>query len=279
MATFKPDPSFYPSPESAIAGPAEELAYVVTLNTGPATASPTRWTSSTSTHADQLRPAGRPPRHAQRRRRAAPLRLERVLVGAVPVGAAPARRAPLPARAGPALVAHPRRRRQGRPGQPEARQGHRARRAGARRPATRARTRRHCGPDGLYCSRARRARRRRPGRRLPARPRDLRPSRASGRSTAARRSWPTTSGGTSATTRLLTSEWGTPNMVEDGVNAGAAARRQVRPPAPHLGPARTAATTRRSTSAPSSRWCSSCARRTTRASRTASSAWSSRPRT
>ena len=33
MATFKPDPSFYPSPESAIAGPAEELAYVVTLNT------------------------------------------------------------------------------------------------------------------------------------------------------------------------------------------------------------------------------------------------------
>src|SRR3954470_6380864 len=33
MATFKPDPSFYPSPESAIAGPPEELAYVVTLNT------------------------------------------------------------------------------------------------------------------------------------------------------------------------------------------------------------------------------------------------------
>ena len=34
MATIKPDPSFYPSPESAIAGPPEELAYVVTLNTG-----------------------------------------------------------------------------------------------------------------------------------------------------------------------------------------------------------------------------------------------------
>src|SRR4051794_18737310 len=33
MAAFKPDPSFYPSPESAIAGPPEELAYVVTLNT------------------------------------------------------------------------------------------------------------------------------------------------------------------------------------------------------------------------------------------------------
>jgi len=31
---FKPDPSFYPSPASAIQGPTEELAYVVTLNTG-----------------------------------------------------------------------------------------------------------------------------------------------------------------------------------------------------------------------------------------------------
>ena len=34
MATIKPDPSFYPSPESAIAGPPEDLAYVVTLDTG-----------------------------------------------------------------------------------------------------------------------------------------------------------------------------------------------------------------------------------------------------
>jgi methanethiol oxidase len=34
MSTFKPDPTFYPSPRSAIAAPAEELAYVVTLNTG-----------------------------------------------------------------------------------------------------------------------------------------------------------------------------------------------------------------------------------------------------
>ncbi|HEY3188053.1 MAG TPA: selenium-binding protein SBP56-related protein [Solirubrobacteraceae bacterium] len=31
---LKPDPSFYPSPASAIEGPKEELAYVVTLNTG-----------------------------------------------------------------------------------------------------------------------------------------------------------------------------------------------------------------------------------------------------
>jgi selenium-binding protein 1 len=33
MASIKPDPSFYPSPESAIAGPPEDLAYVVTLDT------------------------------------------------------------------------------------------------------------------------------------------------------------------------------------------------------------------------------------------------------
>ena len=32
MATWTPDPTFYPSPASAAAGPAEELAYVVTLN-------------------------------------------------------------------------------------------------------------------------------------------------------------------------------------------------------------------------------------------------------
>src|SRR5690606_15071760 len=32
--SFKPDPRFYPSPRMAAAGPREELAYVVTLNTG-----------------------------------------------------------------------------------------------------------------------------------------------------------------------------------------------------------------------------------------------------
>ncbi|HEY2637853.1 MAG TPA: selenium-binding protein SBP56-related protein, partial [Solirubrobacteraceae bacterium] len=32
MATWTPDPTFYPSPGAAAAGPAEELAYVVTLN-------------------------------------------------------------------------------------------------------------------------------------------------------------------------------------------------------------------------------------------------------
>ena len=35
---------------------------------------------------------------------------------------------------------------------------------------------------------------------------------------------------------MVTSEWGTPNMIENGVDAGTAARRQVRPPHPLLGP-------------------------------------------
>lgn len=34
MATLRPDPTFYPSPASAAEAPPEELAYVVTLNTG-----------------------------------------------------------------------------------------------------------------------------------------------------------------------------------------------------------------------------------------------------
>lgn len=34
MARFTPDPTFYPSPADAAGGPPEELAYVVTLNTG-----------------------------------------------------------------------------------------------------------------------------------------------------------------------------------------------------------------------------------------------------
>lgn len=34
MARWKPDPTFYASPRMAAEAPAEELAYVVTLNTG-----------------------------------------------------------------------------------------------------------------------------------------------------------------------------------------------------------------------------------------------------
>ena len=33
MARWQPDPSFYPTAQAAMQGPAEQLAYVVTLNT------------------------------------------------------------------------------------------------------------------------------------------------------------------------------------------------------------------------------------------------------
>ena len=47
---LKPDPTFYPSPASAAEAPAEKLAYVVTLNTGTnGDQRPTRSRSSTST--------------------------------------------------------------------------------------------------------------------------------------------------------------------------------------------------------------------------------------
>ena len=39
---------------------------------------------------------------------------------------------------------------------------------------------------------------------------------------------------------MITSEWGTPNMVENGVNPGAPAGGQIRPPAARLGPAQAA---------------------------------------
>ncbi len=94
----------------------------------------------------RLRPGRRLDGHAEHRRRAAPLRLERVQLGALPEHPAPARRAPLPARAGAALVPHPLRRRQGRPAQPQDRQGHRARRATSKAPATAARTRSTAAP-------------------------------------------------------------------------------------------------------------------------------------
>ena len=62
---------------------------------------------------------------------------------------------------------------------------------------------------------------------------------------------------------VITSEWGTPKMVEDGLVGELLLGQPVRPPAARLRPRRRASTCRSSTSAPSTRWCSSCARRTT----------------
>ena len=48
MATWSPDPTFYPSPKMAMDAPREELAYVAILNPD-GTAGPTRWRCWTST--------------------------------------------------------------------------------------------------------------------------------------------------------------------------------------------------------------------------------------
>ena len=225
-----------------------------------------------------LRQARRPARHAQRRRRAAPLRLERVLVGALPVGRAPARRAALPARARPALLAHPRHRRQGRPAR--ARSSSRsieaeeiARKAGYSRPHTI-----HCGPDGIYVSALGNPEGDGPGGMFLLDHDDFsRQGPVGGRPRAA-----------GARLRLLVApqpRHGDHVRVGDAEHGRgrarrrAAARQQVRPQAARLGPRRRASTCRRSTSARSTRWCSSCGPRTTRPRATASSASSRRPPT
>ena len=78
---------------------------------------------------------------------------------------------------------------------------------------------------------------------------------------------------------LITSEWGTPSMIEDGLVPELLLGSKY---GHHLhfwdladGPAHR----RASTSAPSTRWCSRCAPPTTRTRRGGSSGWSSRPRT
>ena len=218
---------------------------------------------------------------AQRRRRAAPLRLERLLLVPVPQRAAPARGAPLPGGAGPALLAHPHPRHQARPQEAQDRQGHRAR--GGRRqgrlhpPAHRAlRAGRHLR-GGAGQPRGQGA-----GRRVPDGPRDLRDSRPVGnrsRTPAVR-------------LRCLVA----PRPRHDGdqrVGHARHLREWARSPrscsAPSMATACTsgtctsASTCRPSISATSTSWCSSCAPRTTRprpmASSTASSAWrTSRPR-
>ena len=216
---LKPDPSFYPSPASAMEGPPEELAYVVTLNTAQNGDAQAR-------RAHRRRPQGglvdlrlgrRPSRHAQRRRRAAPLRLERVLdrrcargrrirTSSAATSSSPgcARRASTSSTS-----------RTTRPTRSSSRSSRPTSSPGA--PATAARTPSTAAPTACTSRRSATPAGDGPGGVFLLDHDYVRAARASGRSTAARRSWPTTCGGTSATTRVLTSEWGTPNMVEDGI--------------------------------------------------------------
>ena len=77
---------------------------------------------------------------------------------------------------------------------------------------------------------------------------------------------------------LITSEWGTPNMVEDGVNPELLLAGKYGHALHVWDLQQPAASCRPSISARNSRWRSSCDRHTIRANPTGSSAWSSRSR-
>jgi hypothetical protein len=79
------DPTFYRSPAEAIAAPPERLAYVAAYD--PAgKAKDAMAVIDVEESSDSYGQGGRLGRAAHRRQRAPPLRLERLLVGAVPSG-------------------------------------------------------------------------------------------------------------------------------------------------------------------------------------------------
>ena len=272
MTLWTPDPTFYPSPRDAAAAPPETLAYVAAFDRA-ARAARTRSPCSTSTPLAVVRAGGRLDRPAVRRRRAAPLRLERVQQRALPVRAAPARRAPLPGRARPALVADLRPRHQGRPAPAAGRQGDRGRGAGqagrllppAHRPLRTGRA--STSPR----SAARTARRARAASRCSTTPR----SRCAG-------AWEADRGAAVPGVRLLVAHrprraghQRVGHPVDDRGRRGrrAAAGPQVRPRAALLGPAQAPARPDGRPRRPAPDGAGAAARRTTRPRRTASSAW------
>ena len=123
MTRWTPDPTFYPSPRLAAKAPAETLAYVAAF--AAATARPARRGRCRSRLAELCDDRGRR-RHAECRRRAPPLRLERVQLLSLPERAASPHRAALPRCSGPALVPHPHHRHQVRSETAEHRAGDRA---------------------------------------------------------------------------------------------------------------------------------------------------------
>ena len=270
MASWRPDPTFYPSPTLAMQAPPETLAYVALLNANGHGRQGRHRRRRHRPELAGLRPARRRDEAAQRRQRAAPLRLERVQLAPLSVRAERARRAALSRRAGHGVLAHPHPRHEARPAQSEAGEGDRSRRGGGedRLPDAAHRALR----SGRHLpQRARHPARQRPGRHLHARPRDVRDEGHLGA-----RSRPA-----APRLRLLVASRprhddlervGHAEHGEGRRESRAAARRQVRARAARLGSQDAASTSRRSTSAPSSRWCSSSARLTTRVARTGSSA-------
>jgi methanethiol oxidase len=269
MARLTPDPTFYPSPTSAMAAPREQLAYVVTLNTGSnGSAAPDALcvldvdpTSSTygtvvgrtpMPHVgDELHHFGwnacssalcptAPHPHVERRYLVVPgLRSSRIHI----LDTKPDPRQPrLVKVVEPEEV---------------------ARKAGYSRTHTV-----HCGPDGIYVNALGAPDGNGPGGILVLDHDDF----------SVKGAWEADRGPQYLAydfgwhlgqDTMVTSEWGTPNMVEAGVNpelllGGSTATSCT------SGTSARASTSRRSTWAPNSSLCSSCARRATPTRRTAS---------
>ena len=104
MALLKPDPSFYASPREAAQAPPETLAYVATLNVGtngdraPDALSILDLDKGSDTFGQLVGRADMPNVGDELHH----FGWNACCVRALPVGAAPARRAPVPARPGPA---------------------------------------------------------------------------------------------------------------------------------------------------------------------------------
>ena len=239
MARWTPDPTFYPSAQRGDGGAAaSSSAYVVTLNTGadgqrrPDALCTLDVDPRSSTYGqvvgrtdmpnvgDELHHFGwnacssalcptAPHPHVERRYLLVP---------------------------GPALLAHPRPRHQARPAPAAARQGRSSRRSWRARPATAARTPVHCGPDGIYMNALGAPNGDGPGGIFVLDHDDF----------SVRGAWEKDRGPQYLAydfwwhlghDTMITSEWGTPEHGRGRPEPGAAAGRQVRPPAPRLGPA------------------------------------------
>ena len=121
---WQPDPTFYPSPKMAMEAPAERLAYVAMLN--PTLRGVRRnGGNRRRSRIEIVWQNGGPGGHAERRRRTAPLRLERLQFVFVPVFAAPPYGAPLPGSSGSAVVPHPHPRHEAGPAESQDREGDR----------------------------------------------------------------------------------------------------------------------------------------------------------
>ena len=270
MATWQPDPSFYPSPRMAMKAPKETLAYVATFDPErkePDAIAAVDVDPASSSYSKIVGQTYMP----NTRRRTASLRLECLQFLPLPKRAASPCRAPLSGGAGPALLARLHPRHQARPGQSRDRQGDRAR--GDRRedrlhPAAHHPLR----PRGHLCQRLGNADGEAPGGIFLM---DHETFDVRGR-------WEVERGPQQLAydfwwhlgyDTMVTSEWGTPETFEEGSDPRAPARQQVRPPAAFLGPAQALPSAERSISARSISSSSSSGRRTIRPRPMASSAW------